>query len=878
MNTTRWTPDAMNTEFRKQLPGTSLDYFDTRAAVEAIETGAYAKLPYTSRVLAEQLVRRCDPAALTDSLKQLIERKRDLDFPWYPARVVCHDILGQTALVDLAGLRDAIAEKGGDPAKVNPVVPTQLIVDHSLAVEAAGFDPDAFEKNRAIEDRRNEDRFHFIEWTKTAFKNVDVIPAGNGIMHQINLEKMSPVIQSRDGVAFPDTCVGTDSHTPHIDCLGVIAIGVGGLEAETVMLGLPSMMRLPDIVGVKLVGKRQPGITATDIVLAITEFLRQERVVGAYLEFFGEGANSLTIGDRATISNMTPEFGASAGMFYIDDQTLDYLKLTGREPEQVALVEQYAKETGLWADSLVEAEYERVLEFDLSSVVRNMAGPSNPHRRLPTSALHDRGIAVDLDKALEEEKEGKMPDGAVIIAAITSCTNTSNPRNVVAAGLLAKKANELGLIRKPWVKSSFAPGSKVARLYLEESGLLPELEKLGFGIVAYACTTCNGMSGALDPEIQQEIIDRDLYATAVLSGNRNFDGRIHPYAKQAFLASPPLVVAYAIAGTMRFDIEKDVLGTDQAGNPVTLKDLWPSDEEIDAIVKESVKPEQFNQVYIPMFDLGQFEEAESPLYDWRPMSTYIRRPPYWEGALAAERTLTGMRPLAVLPDNITTDHLSPSNAIMMDSAAGEYLHKMGLPEEDFNSYATHRGDHLTAQRATFANPKLINEMAVVDGEVKQGSLARVEPEGKVTRMWEAIETYMDRKQPLIIVAGADYGQGSSRDWAAKGVRLAGVEAIVAEGFERIHRTNLVGMGVLPLQFKAGETRQTYNIDGTETYDVKGDIAPGAELTLVINRHNGETVDVAVTCRLDTAAEVNVYNAGGVLQRFAQDFLQSEAAS
>jgi aconitate hydratase len=418
----------------------------------------------------------------------------------------------------------------------------------------------------------------------------------------------------------------------------------------------------------------------------------------------------------------------------------------------------------------------------------------------------------------------------------------------------------------------------VARLYLEEAGLLSELEKLGFGIVAYACTTCNGMSGALDPKIQQEIIDRDLYATAVLSGNRNFDGRIHPYAKQAFLASPPLVVAYAIAGTVRFDIEKDVLGTDQNGNPVTLKDLWPSDEEIDAIVAKAVKPEQFKQVYIPMFDLGQVEEAESPLYDWRPMSTYIRRPPYWEGALAGERTLTGMRPLAVLPDNITTDHLSPSNAIMMDSAAGEYLHKMGVPEEDFNSYATHRGDHLTAQRATFANPKLINEMAVVDGEVKQGSLARVEPEGKVMRMWEAIETYMDRKQPLIIVAGADYGQGSSRDWAAKGVRLAGVEVIVAEGFERIHRTNLIGMGVLPLQFREGDTRHTYNIDGTETYDVKGEIAPGATLTLVINRRNGESVEVPVTCRLDTAAEVETYNAGGVLQRFAKEFLEAEGAA
>ncbi len=869
----------MNTEYRKSLPGTDLDYYDTREAVEAIQPGAYAKLNYTSRVLAEQLVRRCEPEALTDSLKQLIECKRTLDFPWYPARVVCHDILGQTALVDLAGLRDAIADQGGDPAKVNPVVPTQLIVDHSLAVEAPGFDPEAFEKNRAIEDRRNEDRFHFIEWCKTAFDNVDVIPAGNGIMHQINLEKMSPVIQARDGVAYPDTCVGTDSHTPHVDALGVIAIGVGGLEAETVMLGRPSMMRLPDIVGVKIVGERQPGITATDIALAMTEFLRNEKVVSAYLEFFGPGASSLSIGDRATLSNMTPEYGASAGMFYIDEQTIDYLKLTGREPEQVALVEQYARLTGLWADDLAEASYERVLEFDLSTVVRNMAGPSNPHRRLPTAALNERGIASDelLAAAKAEEAEGLMPDGAVIIAAITSCTNTSNPRNVVAAGLVAKKANELGLVRKPWVKSSFAPGSKVAKLYLEEAGLLPELEKLGFGIVAYACTTCNGMSGALDPKIQQEIIDRDLYATAVLSGNRNFDGRIHPYAKQAFLASPPLVVAYAIAGTMRFDIEKDVLGTDKNGNPVTLNDIWPSDEEIDALVEKSVKPEQFKQIYIPMFDLGAVEKAPSPLYDWRPQTTYIRRPPYWEGALAGERTMKGMRPLAVLGDNITTDHLSPSNAILPNSAAGEYCGKMGLAPEDYNSYATHRGDHLTAQRATFANPKLLNEMCRDDdGEVKQGSLARIEPEGTESRMWEAIETYMERKQPLIIIAGADYGQGSSRDWAAKGVRLAGVETIVAEGFERIHRTNLVGMGVLPLQFKDGDTRNTYGIDGTETYDVVGEISPRCDMTVVMTRTSGEKVEIPVTCRLDTAEEVVVHAAGGVLQRFAQDFLAANA--
>ncbi len=874
----------MNYDYRKPLPGykvngVNIDFFDTRQAVEEITPGSYAKLPYTSRVLAEQLVRKCDPAMLIDSLKQLIESKQELDFPWYPARVVCHDILGQTALVDLAGLRDAIAEQGGDPAKVNPVVPTQLIVDHSLAVEHGGDDSEAFDKNRAIEDRRNKDRFKFIEWSKTAFKNVDVIPAGNGIMHQINLEKMSPVIQLRDGVAFPDTCVGTDSHTPHVDALGVIAIGVGGLEAETVMLGRPSMMRLPNIVGVKLTGRRQEGITATDIVLAITEFLRNAKVVSAYLEFFGEGTKDLTIGDRATISNMTPEYGASAGMFYIDQQTIDYLNLTGREPEQVALVETYAKHTGLWADDLVDAEYKRVLEFDLSSVCRNMAGPSNPHRRLATSTLTSSGIAKELSACNEQESQGQMPDGAVIIAAITSCTNTSNPRNVVAAGLVAKKANELGLIRKSWVKSSFAPGSKVAKLYLEESGLLPEMEKLGFGIVGYACTTCNGMSGALDPEIQKEVIERDLYSTAVLSGNRNFDGRIHPHAKQAFLASPPLVVAYAIAGTIRFDIERDILGTDSKGNQITLKDIWPSDKEIDDIVNTFVKPEQFRKIYTPMFDLGAFEPAESPLYDWDLTSTYIRRPPYWEGALAGKRTMKGMRPLAVLGDNITTDHLSPSNAIQLNSASGAYLKKMGLPVEDFNSYATHRGDHETTQRATFANPKLFNEMCRDDkGQVKQGSLARIEPEGTESRMWEAIETYMERKQPLIIIAGADYGQGSSRDWAAKGVRLAGVEVIVAQGFERIHRTNLVGMGVLPLEFINGETRQTYNIDGSETYDVVGSTSPGALMTVVMTRqkgeNSGEVIEIPVKCRLDTAEEVSVYDGGGVLQKFATDFLKS----
>lgn len=862
----------MTSQYRKSLPNTQLHYYDVVQAVNDVKPNSYNKLPYTAKVLAEQLVRHSShDEPLADHLSQLIDNKQEIDFPWYPCRVVCHDILGQTALVDLAGLRDAIAGQGGDPSRVNPVVQTQLIVDHSLAVEHGGDDPDAFAKNRAIEDRRNDDRFHFIEWTKTAFENVDVIAAGNGIMHQINLEKMSPVVQNRGGLAFPDTCVGTDSHTPHTDALGVISVGVGGLEAECVMLGQPSMMRTPDIIGVHLTGKRQAGITATDIVLALTEFLRQERVVGAYVEFFGEGASHLSIGDRATISNMTPEYGATAGLFYIDQNTLDYLTLTGREPEQVKLVENYAKTIGLWADDMVSAVYPRVLTFDLSAITRNIAGPSNPHARVATSELKNKGIAG----VVENRTDGLMPDGAVIIAAITSCTNTSNPRNVVAAALLAKKANEFGLMRKPWVKSSFAPGSKVAELYLKQANLLPELEQLGFGIVAFACTTCNGMSGALDADIQQEIIERELYTTAVLSGNRNFDGRIHPYVKQAFLASPPLVVAYAIAGTIRFDIENDVLGHHH-GKPIYLKDIYPSDEEIDRIVAKYVKPEQFREIYIPMFNLDDSQKSSNPLYDWRPMSTYIRRPPYWEGALAGERTLTGMRPLAILPDNITTDHLSPSNAILPSSAAGEYLAKMGLPEEDFNSYATHRGDHLTAQRATFANPKLLNEMVKnEDGTVKQGSLARVEPDGQVMRMWEAIETYMNRKQPLIIIAGDGYGQGSSRDWAAKGVRLAGVEAIVTEGFERIHRTNLVGMGVLPLQFVGGKNRHTLKLDGTEIYGVKGSISPHCELTLTIERTNGTIDEVPVTCRLDSDAEVKTYQAGGVLREFANKFLESQ---
>ncbi|WP_072680474.1 Fe/S-dependent 2-methylisocitrate dehydratase AcnD [Arcobacter sp. LA11] len=858
-----------NEKYLKKLEGFDTSFYDVKAAVEDITPGSFEKLNYTSRVLAENLIRKCPSADLKDSLVQLIEKRTDKDFPWFPSRVICHDILGLTAFVDLAGLREAVASKGGNPDKVNPVVPTQLIVDHSLAVECGGFDPDAFQKNRDIEDRRNADRFHFINWTKEAFNNVDVIPPGNGIMHQINLEKMSPVVHNIDGIASPDTLVGTDSHTPHVDALGVIAVGVGGLEAENVMLGNPSYMRVPEIIGVEITGVRSEGITATDIALAMTSFLRENNVISAYLEFFGSGIQYLNLGDRATIANMTPEYGASAGMFAIDSQTIDYLTVTGRDSEQVKLVEAYAKANGLWADQFENATYARTIEFDLSKVERSLAGPSKPHKLVPTSTLKDEGIVK------EWTQEGDLiPDGGILIAAITSCTNTSNPRNVIAAGLLAKKANELGLERKPWVKSSLAPGSKVIEVYLKEAGLLPEMEKLGFGVVGFACTTCNGMSGALDPKIQQEVVDRDIYSTAVLSGNRNFDGRIHPYVKEAFLASPALVIAYALAGTVRFDIENDVLGQDKDGNDIKLKDLWPSDEEINAVEKSCVRPEMYNDIYDPMFAREALGDIKiDPFYKWNTNSTYINKPPYWEDEYMQMPALKGMRPLGVFPDNITTDHLSPSNAILPSSASGEYCLEKGLPVEDLNSYATHRGDHHTASRATLANPKLYNEMVKDEnGETKQGSLTKIMPEGTESRMWEAIETYTQRKQPLIIVAGTNYGQGSSRDWAAKGVRLAGVEVLIAESIERIHRTNLVGMGVLPLQFKEGDTRHTYAIDGSETFDIEGEITPRCDLTVVMTRANGEVVKFPVLCRLDTSAEVDVYTNGGILQKFAKDVI------
>lgn len=857
------------------LADTGLCYFDVRGAIETVAPGAYARMPYSVRVFAENLLRRSQGITGFEAmLRALAERAHDVDFPFYPARVVLQDLLGTPALVDLAAMRDAVAEAGGDPRGVNPVVPTQLVVDHSLNVEVHGAVADAMQHNMAMEQKKNAERFAFLAWCKRAFTNLDVLMPGSGILHQINIERMSPVVQVHDAVAFPDTLVGTDSHTTMIDALGVVGWGVGGLEAESVMLGRASWMRLPQIVRVRLDGSVGPGVLATDVVLALTESLRAQKVVGAILEFHGPGVGSLSLADRATIANMAPEFGATAAMFAIDERTLDYLRLTGRDAAQVALVRAYARAQGLWADDFAEARFDRDLTFDLSSVELSLAGPSDPHQRVPLARLKELGIARE-DARVPES--GPIPDGAILIAAITSCTNTSNPRSLIAAGLLARKAVARGLARKPWVKTSLAPGSQAVEKYLRAAGLLDPLAQLGFGIVGFGCTSCNGMSGPLAPEIEREVLEREVPTAAVLSGNRNFDGRVHPRVKEAFLASPALVVAYAIAGSIRVDVMRDPLARDAQGHGALLHELWPTDAEINQVLAESVKAEQFTSVYDPMFARiaaaeGAAEDGNAARYAWREDSTYIRRPPYWQERYTRLGGFQGLRALAVLGDNVTTDHLSPSGAILPNSAAGEFLVSRGVMPADFNSYGTRRGDHVVAVRATFANHRLKNEMAGAEG-----SLTRLEPEGKVMRLYEAAEIYLKRRQPLIIVAGRNYGSGSSRDWAAKGVRLLGVQVVLCENFERIHRSNLVGMGILPLEFEAGTTRRTLEIDGSELFDIadwQGVPAPGTRLRLRIRRKNGRMEEATVLCRIDTEEERQVFAAGGLLPRMRDEFLRA----
>ncbi|HEX2831040.1 MAG TPA: aconitate hydratase [Burkholderiales bacterium] len=829
----------------------------------ALEPAVFERLPFALKIFAENVLRR-GGAKGDELLRTIVERQRGVDLPYFPARVVLQDLLGTPALVDLAGLRDAVAEAGGDPAQVNPQVPVQLVIDHSVSVEHAGRG-DALERNAQIERERNAERFEFLEWARAAFNNVDIVPTGQGILHQINLERFSPVVmtQERGGEswAYPDTLVGTDSHTTMINALGVLGWGVGGIEAEAVMLGRPIHLRLPEIVGVKLVGAPQPGILATDVVLALTERLRAEGVVGAIVEFHGPGVGALSLADRATIANMSPEFGSTAALFPIDEKTIEYLKLTGRPAAQCELVEAYARAQGLWADAVETAVYDRAIAFDLSTVRRAIAGPRDPHQLLP----------------LAEEQTSSLPpasleEGSVVIAAITSCTNTSNPRAMIAAGLLARNARQRGLQRSHWVKTSLSPGSRTVLSYLQSADLYRPLQELGFDVVGFGCMTCNGMSGPLPAAVDAEVRQRKLGVTAVLSGNRNFDGRIHPLVREAYIASPPLVVAYAIAGTAKCNIAGDALGVDAEGRPVYLRDVWPSDAEIEAVLREHVRPEQFAQAYERIESAAKATRSVPARFPWNPASTYIKRPPYWEAQSDAWK-LKDLRALAILGDNITTDHISPSGAILADSAAGRFLLAAGVTEHDFNSYGTRRGIHEVGVRATFANIRLRNEMV----PEMEGSYTRVEPDRTIVPLFDAAQLYVDRQQALVIIAGRNYGCGSSRDWAAKGPRLLGVSAIIAESFERIHRANLAGMGVLPLQFEPGTTRHTLKLDGSETFDI-GDVTSGlgprGTLQLNITRGDGRTLSVPVTCRLDTYEEIAYFKAGGLLPLMRNQLLKA----
>lgn len=835
--------------------------------------GDYATLPYSLRILAENVLRgETDPEA---ALKVICSRSKEFDIPFRPARVVLQDLLGTPALVDLAGLRDAVAEKGGNPRLVNPVTPTHLVVDHSLNVERWG-DASALADNEAIERVRNAERFQFLDWRNKAFSNLSIIPSGKGILHQINLERLTTVVgtqrRGNELWAFPDTLVGTDSHTTMINAIGVLGWGVGGIEAEAAMLGKSLMLRLPDIVGVRLEGNLPGGYLATDIALALTEQLRKAGVIGAFLEFFGPGVAQLSLADRGTLSNMAPEFGATAAMFAIDDRTLHYLRMTGRGGEISGLTEAYARAQGLWHDSLAGVEYNRVVSLDLSIVARSIAGPKQPHQRI---VLGQKAPATQLP--------GGLDNGSVVLAAITSCTNTSNPRGVIAAGLVARNARKRGLKRAPWVKTSFAPGSRVVSDYLERSGLNEDLDALGFNLVGYGCTTCNGMSGPLlSTEIEDEIRARKLETVAATSGNRNFEGRVHPLAREVFIMSAPLIVAYAIAGTYLIDPEKDALGLDDDGVPVYLHELWPSDEELTQIEADNLTADLFDKAYedVPReagLIASDLRAGVSDQYPWQANSTYIRKPPYWSDAVSATDTtqdLSNMRVLAMLSDNITTDHISPSGAILPESDAGQYLQSHGIAVQDFNSYGTRRGNHEAAQRATFASPRLKNEL-LEDG--REGPWTLLLPEKKVTTIFQAAQIYAQRKQPLIVVAGKEYGSGSSRDWAAKGPRLLGVRVVVAESFERIHRTNLAGLGILPLQFEDGVSRQSLGLNGRELFSVEGitqDFQPGAKITLLIERENGEKERVSVLSRLDTFEDVRYLRSGGLLPQLLIESMQS----
>jgi len=873
----------------------SLDVSGKQYRIYRLDKALSRHLPYSLKILLENLLRTEDGANITKAHIEALANwnptaEPDTEIQFTPARVIMQDFTGVPCVVDLATMREAVSALGGDPKKVNPLAPAELVIDHSVVIDVAGS-PDAFERNVAYEYERNGERYQFLRWGQGAFNDFKVVPPGTGIVHQVNIEYLARTVMTReiDGVltAYPDSCVGTDSHTTMVNGLGVLGWGVGGIEAEAAMLGQPVSMLIPKVVGFKLTGAIPTGATATDVVLTITEMLRKHGVVGKFVEFYGAGVGSVPLANRATIGNMSPEFGSTVAIFPIDEVTIEYLRSTGRSEEQIALVEEYAKVQGLWHDPNNEAQYSEYLELDLNTVVPSIAGPKRPQDRIQLSDAkqkYQKDIATySAESSKHAEVKGKdysIDNGYVAIASITSCTNTSNPSVMMAAGLLARKAAAKGLKSKPWVKTSLAPGSKVVTEYFDKAGLTEDLNALGFDLVGYGCTTCIGNSGPLDPAISEAVNEHDLAVTAVLSGNRNFEGRINPDVKMNYLASPPLVVAYALAGTMDFDFEKDQLGLDQSGQPVYLRDIWPTPEEVQETIDSTISSDMFKSQYASVFEgddrWKQIPTPTGATFSWDPKSTYVRKPPYFEGMTMQPKPvsgITGARVLARLGDSVTTDHISPAGSIKVDSPAGKYLTENGVSRVDFNSYGSRRGNHEVMIRGTFANIRLKN--LLLDGV--EGGFTRdfTLPDGPQSFIYDASMNYQAAGTPLVTLAGKEYGSGSSRDWAAKGTALLGVRAVIAESFERIHRSNLIGMGVLPLQFLDGQNPNTLGLDGTEEFDVIGveELNNGVtpkQLTVIAkpSAHSAPgkpEVRFEVSLRIDTPGEADYYRHGGILQ-------------
>lgn len=867
-----------------------------RLSEVARQLGDITRLPKSLKVLLENLVRYLDDdTVVEDDIKALVDWQKNAhasrEIAYRPARVLMQDFTGVPAVVDLAAMREAVKSLGGNVEKVNPLSPVDLVIDHSVMVDKYASD-DAFEKNVEIEMQRNYERYLFLRWGQQSFERFRVVPPGTGICHQVNLEYLGKAIWSEQQngrhIAYPDTLVGTDSHTTMINGLGVLGWGVGGIEAEAAMLGQPISMLIPDVVGFKLTGKLREGITATDLVLTVTQMLRQHGVVGKFVEFYGDGLASLPLADRATIANMSPEYGATCGFFPIDEITLDYLRLTGREEQEIALVEAYSKEQGLWRHAGDEPIFTSTLSLDMGTVEASLAGPKRPQDRvnlLNVPKAFKAAVELETNKkplaqypqvTIDNQPPFTLTDGAVVIAAITSCTNTSNPNVLMAAGLLAKNAVEKGLQRKPWVKSSLAPGSKVVTDYLALAELTPYLDKLGFNLVGYGCTTCIGNSGPLLAPIEEAIKDNDLTIAAVLSGNRNFEGRIHPLVKTNWLASPPLVVAYALSGNMNIDLTKEPLGEDKQGNPVYLKDIWPDSKAIaDAV--EKVKTQMFHKEYSAVFDGDETWQSlkiqDTPVYAWQPDSTYIRHPPFFEGMTKTPEAIKDIHQasiLAILGDSVTTDHISPAGNIKADSPAGRYLREHGVEPKDFNSYGSRRGNHEVMMRGTFANIRIRNEM--VPGI--EGGFTKHIPTGETLAIYDAAMRYQQENTPLAIIAGNEYGSGSSRDWAAKGTRLLGVRVVIAGSFERIHRSNLIGMGVLPLEFPNGVSRQTLGLKGDEKIEITGlnSLTPGQDVAVNITFADGRQETIMARCRIDTQTELAYFEHGGILHYVIRNML------